>query len=89
MRPVPARGGSCSRLHTRKRKLGSLTENAVDTLAAEHGWDPPDWSRGVAPLPRPWFVSGIENLKASALVESPVCFRRRNLFVLSNFLSRA
>jgi hypothetical protein len=40
-------------------------------------------------LPDPWFVAGIENLKASALVESPVQFRRNNIFVLGNFLSRA
>jgi hypothetical protein len=40
-------------------------------------------------LPRPWFVAGVENLKATALVESPLPFRRNNVFVLGNFLSRA
>jgi hypothetical protein len=40
-------------------------------------------------LPAPWFVAGVENLKASALVESPVQFRRNNVFVLGNFLARA
>jgi hypothetical protein len=34
-------------------------------------------------------VSGVENLKAMALVESPAWFRRRNVFVLGNFLNRA
>jgi transcriptional regulator with XRE-family HTH domain len=70
-------------------RLMALVASVVDTLAAEQGWDPPDWSAGVGPLPRPWFVSGVENLKASALVESPARFRRRNVFVLANFLSRA
>jgi hypothetical protein len=40
-------------------------------------------------LSEPWFVSGMENLKASALLESPLPFRRNNVFVLGNFLSRA
>jgi hypothetical protein len=43
----------------------------------------------VEALDSPWFVAGIENLKASALVESPVRFRKRNIFVLANFLERA
>jgi hypothetical protein len=36
----------------------------------------------------PWFVSGMESLKAIALVESPLPFRLRKIFVLENFLSR-
>jgi hypothetical protein len=48
----------------------------------------PEWVRRSEPLKTPYFVSGIENLKAIALVESPVPFPRRNVFVLSNFLVR-
>lgn len=70
-------------------RLLALLACVVDALCAERGWPPPDWSAAVGALPRPWFVSGVENLKASALVESPVRFRRRNIFVLANFLSRA
>ena len=44
---------------------------------------------GVGALATPWFVAGVENLKALALVESPTHFRKRNIFVLGNFLSRA
>lgn len=40
-------------------------------------------------LPRPWFAGGLKNLKAILLAESPVAFRRRNLFVSANTLSRA
>jgi len=49
----------------------------------------PWWCAGVPPLPQPWFVAETENLKAAALVESPAQFRRRNIFVLGNFLERA
>ena len=49
----------------------------------------PQWTAAVGCLDRPWFVSGFESLKASALVESPVPFRSRNVFVLANFLERA
>jgi len=53
------------------------------------GQAPPWWANRPLVLAEPWFVSGMENLKATALVESPVQFRRNNVFVLGNFLSRA
>jgi hypothetical protein len=37
---------------------------------------------------KPWFVAGMENLKAIAVAESPLRFRIRKIFVLENFLSR-
>ena len=58
-------------------------------LATECGRGAPPWTSGVGPLDRPWFVSGYESLKASALAESPAPFRSRNVFVLANFLERA
>ena len=70
-------------------RLAALLASTVDTLCHEQGRASPGWSRAVAALPHPWFVSETENLKASALLESPVRFRRRNVFVLFNFLSRA
>jgi transcriptional regulator with XRE-family HTH domain len=70
-------------------RLAALVAATVDTLCREQGLDAPGWVAAVAPLPEPWFVSGVENLKASALLESPVHFRRRNIFVLENFLARA
>ena len=70
-------------------RLRALLAGVADTLAAECGAGAPAWTHGVGPLDRPWFVSGYENLKASALVESPVPFRSRNVFVLANFLDRA
>ncbi len=48
----------------------------------------PEWSKLSLWLKSPWFVSGMENLKATALLESPAEFRANNIFVLGNFLSR-
>lgn len=48
----------------------------------------PKWASASMWLKDPWFVSGIENLKAMALIESPMEFRCNHIFVLSNFLSR-
>ncbi|MYD71810.1 MAG: helix-turn-helix transcriptional regulator [Acidobacteria bacterium] len=69
-------------------RLQALAAGVAEALAAECGAAPPGWTGGVGPLERPWFVSGYENLKAAALVESPVPFRSRNVFVLANFLER-
>jgi hypothetical protein len=66
-----------------------LVASTVEALCAERGVTPPAWCAAIGPLPEPWFVAGIENLKASALVEAPAQFRKRNVFVLGNFLSRA
>lgn len=70
-------------------RLKALLASIVETLCIQKGMPPPSWCLAIPGLDRPWFVSGVENLKASALVESPVNFRTRNIFVLGNFLSRA
>jgi hypothetical protein len=69
-------------------RLRALHAAVVETLAVESGLPIPAWCAAVGPLPEPWFVAEVENLKASALVESPLPFRRRNIFVLDNFLAR-
>ena len=70
-------------------RLQALCASTVEALCAEKVLKTPSWCAGVSSLDRPWFVAGIENLKAMALVESPVWYRSRNIFVLGNFLSRA
>ena len=40
-------------------------------------------------LHRPWFASSLHALRGILVVESPVGFRSRNLFVSENALSRA
>ena len=49
-------------------RLRALIDATVETLCAELSLVAPEWCRAVNPLDRPWFVSGVENLKAIALV---------------------
>lgn len=70
-------------------RLQALCASVTEALCREVGMRPPAWCAGIPPLASPWFVAGIENLKAAALVESPAWFRARGIFVLGNFLSRA
>ena len=70
-------------------QLRALCASTVEALCDEADMKPPAWCAGIPALRNPWFVSGIENLKVSALVESPARFRTRNIFVLDNFLMRA
>lgn len=70
-------------------RLQALCASTVESLCHQARVRVPDWCAGIPALSAPWFVSGFENLKASALIESPAWFRSRNLFVLGNFLDRA
>lgn len=70
-------------------RLDALFASTVEALCAELQMDLPHWCAGVPPLTGPWFVAGVENLKAMALIESPTWFRKRQIFVLGNFLERA
>ncbi len=49
-------------------RLGALTASTVEMLCSEVPLPVPAWCRGIAALERPWFVAGLENLKASALI---------------------
>jgi hypothetical protein len=69
-------------------RFDALLASTVEYLCDEQGIEPPDWSWDIPGCPEPWFVSGIENLKALAIVQSPAHFRRRKIFVLDNFLAR-
>ncbi len=68
--------------------VDSLLASTVEYLCDELGVETPDWVWEVPSCKEPWFVSAYENLKAISIVESPVFFRRRKIFVLENFLSR-
>ena len=65
--------------------LASTVEHLCDEVDLKIPW----WCAGIGPLREPWFVAGVENLKATALLESPSHFRKRNVFVMGNFLDRA
>ena len=70
-------------------RLDPLLASTAESLCDELGIACPEWLAAVPACTTPWFVAGVENLKAIALVESPLRFRIRKIFVLSNFLSRA
>ncbi len=69
-------------------RLDPLLASTVESLCDELGMACPEWLAAVPACKTPWFVAGMENLKAIALAESPLRFRVRKIFVLSNFLSR-
>jgi hypothetical protein len=68
--------------------IDALLASTAEYLCDEMGLEVPAWLADVPACRTPWFVSGMENLKAIALVESPLRFRIRKIFVLQNFLSR-
>jgi len=68
--------------------IDSILASTIEYLCHELGMEVPDWVWDVPSCRHPWFVSGIEDLKAISLAESPAFFRRRKIFVLANFLSR-
>ena len=70
-------------------QLTALLASIVCTLCSESGYNVPDWAAAEYFLKNPWFVSGMESLKASAVIESPYEFRRNNIFVQANILKRA
>lgn len=69
-------------------RYDALLASTVECLCDEQGVEAPEWVWNIPSLKEPWFVSGIEDLKAMAIAQSPVYYRRRLIFVLENFLSR-
>ena len=70
------------------RNMDALVAASVESLCDELGLEVPSWLEQVPACDEPWFVSGLERLKAIAIVQSPLRFRIRKIFVLENFLSR-
>jgi hypothetical protein len=73
---------------------GDVTDASLAATAEYLAWKfrliNPEWtqdSRRV--MKEPWFATDIEGLKILLVMESPAAFRRRNLFVSENALSRA
>ena len=66
----------------------ALLASIVLALAQESAMDAPAWAERSYFLPQAWFPAGLESLKATAICESPLAFRRNNIFVHANFLDR-
>src|SRR4051812_17232694 len=69
-------------------QMDALLASTAEALCDELGFEPPPWLEEVPACTEPYFVSGFESLKAISIVESPLRFRMRKIFVLENFLSR-
>ena len=69
-------------------KVDAVLASVAEYLCDELNIECPGWLLKVPACKVPWFISGMENLKAIAIVESPLHFRIRKIFVLENFLSR-
>lgn len=70
-------------------KVLALIASSTRALCEEVGITPPAWSSRRYFLSAPWFVSEMNSLKASAILESPLAFRSNNIYVHENFLARA
>lgn len=70
-------------------RIDAVLAGVIESLCDELNLPVPTWLNGVPACKEPFFVSGLEDLKAIAIVESPLRFRIRKVFVLENFLSRA
>jgi hypothetical protein len=73
---------------SRKQRERAIISAAVREVATELNVGVPRWAQKPVWLKSPYFVSGVENLKAFAVLESPLNFRMNNIFVLANFLDR-
>jgi hypothetical protein len=65
--------------------LAGLAEH----LARRDGWRPPPWAFDERRYAEPWwFVSGVRAWEAIAMVESPLAFRKRGVFLTASALER-
>jgi hypothetical protein len=69
-------------------RMDALLAATAESLCDELGLTPSLWIERIPACDEPWFVAGLERLKAITIVESPLRFRMRKIFVLENFLSR-
>ena len=69
-------------------KMDALLASTAEALCDELKLQPPAWLENIPECSQPWFVGDLERLKAISIVESPLRFRLRKIFVLENFLSR-
>jgi len=69
-------------------RMDALLASTAEYLCRELNLKIPSWLAEVPPCQTPWFVAGMESLKAIALAESPLSFRWRKIFVTQTFLSR-
>ncbi len=70
-------------------RVDAALAGLAEHLARHDGWVPPLWSFDPARYAMPWwFVSGVTSWHATALVESPLAFRKRGVFLTASGLDR-
>ena len=62
-------------------RLMNIVAAMIEHAAQRKAVNPPVWTSGVRPLAAPEFATDLQGLRLHLLVNSPVAFRRRNLFV--------
>jgi hypothetical protein len=87
------RGTRTSAIAGAPREIGPIHDAylaaVAEHLALKYGLATPRWVEDPQRfLDKPFFAGGLESLKAILLVESPLAFRRRQIFVSANALSR-
>ncbi len=69
-------------------RILALFSGIVQILCNEANIGIPGWAKKKHYCAKPWFLSGSEALKASAILESPIELRSQNIYAHDNFLSR-
>jgi len=71
-------------------RFDALLASAIEYLCDEMGLEAPEWVEKVPGCNERWFVSGTKHPKLIEIIleECPFPFRKRNIFVLENFLDR-
>ena len=68
--------------------LANYVAAMVELAAHIKGTHPPAWTSTIEPLADPVFAVPWQSLRAHLLLESPVPFRRRNIFIDSSIGAR-
>jgi hypothetical protein len=72
------------------RRVDAALAALGEHLARRDGWPAPLWVRDPALEAVPWwFVTALKGVHPRALVESPLSFRKRGVFITSGALQRA
>jgi hypothetical protein len=75
---------------TGDRRVDAALAALGEHLARRDGWPAPAWVREPGRAAEPWwFVTTFRGLHARALIESPLSFRKRGVFITSGALRRA
>jgi hypothetical protein len=70
-------------------RVDAALAGLAEHLARHDGWPPPLWAFDESRYAKPWwFVSGVKSWHATALVESPLAFRKRGVFLTHSALDR-